>query len=98
MYIVGRRLSSSVRRSLISISNKQVKGKVFSKVTLSNMSSYASGYPDVTVNPAVKQFFEEFYRTSDTPDAHEKYAESFTENAKLVMASKTVNGRSGMIT
>lgn len=60
------------------------------------MSSYASQYPDLTIDPAIKQFFEEFYKISDTPDAHEKYAESFTEDATLVMASKTVKGRSGM--
>lgn len=64
--------------------------------TPSRMSSYASEYPDMTVNPAIKQFFEQFYKTSDTPDAHQQYADSFTENATLVMASKTVKGRAGM--
>jgi len=61
------------------------------------MSSYASQYPDVTIDPAIKQFYEEFYKISDTPDAHEKYAQSFTEDATVVMGSKTAKGRSGMI-
>jgi hypothetical protein len=64
--------------------------------TPSRMSPYASEYPDVNVNPAIREFFEQFYKTSDTPDAHQQYADSFTENATLVMASKTVKGRTGM--
>jgi hypothetical protein len=56
------------------------------------MSSYASQYPDVTIDPAIKQFYEEFYKISDTPDAHEKYAQSFTEDATVVMGSKTAKG------
>ena len=59
------------------------------------MSQYTSQFPDIPVDPALKAYFEEFYKTSDTPEAHEKYAESFTEDATLVMASKTVKGRSG---
>jgi hypothetical protein len=57
--------------------------------------SYASEYPDILVDPAVKAFFEKFYATSDAPDAHESYAKSFTPNATLVMASTTVRGYSG---
>jgi len=45
------------------------------------------------VEDGIKAFFEEFYKTSDTPDAHEKYADSFTKDATLVMASKKGVGR-----
>jgi len=58
--------------------------------------SYKSEYPaGVQVDDGIKAFFEEFYKTSDTPDAHEKYADSFTGDAALVMASKKVVGREG---
>ncbi|UPX12900.1 uncharacterized protein EKO05_0003433 [Ascochyta rabiei] len=56
------------------------------------MSAYASEYPPVEFETAYKRFFEEFYATSDTPDAHEKYVENFTQNATLVMASKKAQG------
>lgn len=59
------------------------------------MSSYASKWPAVEVDPAFKKYFEEFYRTSDTPDAHDKYVEQFTNNATLTMASKTATGSDG---
>jgi len=56
--------------------------------------SYSSQYPPgIQVDDGIKQYFEEFYKTSDTPDAHEKYADSFTEDATLVMASKKAVGR-----
>ncbi|KAE9379173.1 hypothetical protein N431DRAFT_327436 [Stipitochalara longipes BDJ] len=56
--------------------------------------SYKSEYPaGVQVDGGIKAFFEEFYKTSDTPDAHEKYADSFTGNATVVMASKRAEGR-----
>lgn len=60
--------------------------------------SYRAEYPpDTQINDGIKQFFEDFYRTSDTPDAHEKYADSFTNDATLVMASKKGTGRDGEI-
>lgn len=45
------------------------------------MSQYTSQYPDVPVDPAIKKHFEEFYKTSDTPGADEKYTNFFTEDA-----------------
>lgn len=56
------------------------------------MSAYTSQYPSVEFDPAYKKFFEDFYATSDTPDAHEKYIEQFTKDATLVMASKKAVG------
>lgn len=61
------------------------------------MSAYASEYPSVDFDAAYKKFFEEFYATSDTPDAHEKYIENFTDDATLIMASKKVKGSDGML-
>jgi hypothetical protein len=58
--------------------------------------SYASEYPpNVSAADGIKPFLEGFYKTSDTPDADEEYADSFTEDATLVMASKKAVGREG---
>jgi hypothetical protein len=59
------------------------------------MTSYASSYPSISFDPAYKQFFENFYAISDDPKAHEQYAEQFTQDATLVMASKRVKGTAG---
>lgn len=60
--------------------------------------SYASEYPaGIDFDPAYKKFFEDFYAVSDTPEVHEKYAANFTDDATLIMASKTVNGRAEII-
>jgi hypothetical protein len=61
------------------------------------MSAYASEYPSIEFDSAYKKFFEQFYATSDTPDAHEKYVENFTDDATLIMASKKVRGSDGML-
>lgn len=66
-----------------------------SRLSYSIMTSYASEYPDLSVDPGIREYYETFYKTSDTPEAHEKYAESFTEDATLTIASKTAKGRSG---
>jgi hypothetical protein len=61
------------------------------------MNSYVSQYPPaVEFDPAYKKFFEDFYATSDTAEAHEKYVDYFTKDATLVMASKRVAGREGL--
>jgi len=60
------------------------------------MNSYASQYPAaVAFDPAYTQFFERFYATSDTPEAHEDYVKYFTQDATLIMASKKVVGPEG---
>ena len=41
------------------------------------------------------KFFETFYQISDTPDAHEKYADYFTKDGVMVLASAKVEGREG---
>ena len=47
------------------------------------------------LDPDFKLFFEDFYATSDTPEAHEHYVSYFTGDATLIMASKTVKGSDG---
>ena len=61
--------------------------------------TYKSEYPPGSqIDEGIKTFFEDFYRTSDTPtpDAHKKYAAAFTKDAKLVMISKVARGYDGM--
>ncbi|PSK38137.1 L-2-aminoadipate reductase [Elsinoe australis] len=60
------------------------------------MSQYKSSWPaDQQHDPAYVSFFEKFYKVSDTPDAHDDYADSFTSDATVIMASKKVEGRDG---
>ncbi|TVY31547.1 hypothetical protein LSUB1_G008919 [Lachnellula subtilissima] len=57
--------------------------------------TYKSEYPPGSqIDQGIKTFFEDFYRTSDTPtpDAHEKYAAAFTKDAELIMISKVARG------
>ncbi|EMD90490.1 hypothetical protein COCC4DRAFT_159871 [Bipolaris maydis ATCC 48331] len=58
------------------------------------MNAYASQYPPaIPIDPSYKEFFQAFYATSDTPEAHEDYVKYFTKDATLVMASKIAVGR-----
>ncbi|KAF4627955.1 hypothetical protein G7Y89_g10195 [Cudoniella acicularis] len=62
-------------------------------------NTYKSEYPSgVPVDDGIRSFFEEFYQISDTgtSEAHERYADSFTEDATLIMASKRGVGRDGI--
>ncbi|CAK7221605.1 hypothetical protein SCUCBS95973_004555 [Sporothrix curviconia] len=47
---------------------------------------------DVSADPRAVAFFDTFYKTSDTPTAHEEYVKLFLPDATLVMASKKVVG------
>lgn len=59
--------------------------------------SYASQYPpNVPVNPEIVRFFETFYETSDTEEAHERYVHNFTTYATFILASKTAKGHKGL--
>jgi len=51
----------------------------------------------VAQDPAIVQFFEDFYATSDTPDAHEKYAAMFTDDATFVLGNTNATGSEGML-
>jgi len=60
------------------------------------MSQYRADVPASNlVKPEIRDYYEHFYAVSDTPDAHQKYAELYTKNAKLIMASNEANGRDG---
>ncbi|KAJ5924232.1 hypothetical protein N7466_008419 [Penicillium verhagenii] len=41
---------------------------------------------------AIVSFMQDFYRTSDTESLHEKYVESFTDDATLIMGPKEAKG------
>ena len=41
---------------------------------------------------AIVSFMEDFYRTSDTQELHEKYVHSFTEDATLIMGPREAKG------
>jgi hypothetical protein len=47
--------------------------------------------------PALIAFMEDFYRTSDTESQHEKYVQSFTDDATLIMGPKQAQGSDGML-
>jgi len=56
-------------------------------------SLYQSKFPpDTPIDGGVAKYFEKFYKISDTPNAHQTYAESFTKSATMIMASKISNG------
>jgi hypothetical protein len=59
------------------------------------MKQYTSEYPSIPFDPAFKRFFEDFYATSDSPDAHDEYVDLFTKDATIIMASKKGQGSEG---
>ena len=64
--------------------------------TLDTMAQYEASVPeDGSLKSGIASFFEAFYAISDTAEAHEQYADYFTRDAKLIMASKETSGRQG---
>lgn len=62
------------------------------------MSQYTAAVPsDGQVKPEIQSFFEEFYKASDSPDDHERYADFFTQAAKLIMGPNEAHGRDGTL-
>jgi hypothetical protein len=59
--------------------------------------SYTFPKPTGSQDASIFQFLEQFYRISDTPDAHDVYAEQFAKDATLVMGSKKSYGAAGML-
>lgn len=58
--------------------------------------SYESRYPDdVTVEPAIVKFFQNFYAVSDRPDALDEYLDLFEKDATFILASKSSRGHDG---
>jgi hypothetical protein len=61
-------------------------------------SQYTSTYPpNLPFSPKYRDFISEFYRISDTPDAHDTYVSQFMPSARLVMGSKEANGSEGTV-
>ncbi|KAH7392044.1 hypothetical protein DE146DRAFT_128983 [Phaeosphaeria sp. MPI-PUGE-AT-0046c] len=61
------------------------------------MSNYISE-TQLDLDPDFKSFFQDFYATSDTPDAHEHYVKYFTKDATLMMASRKAQGSDEILT
>ncbi|KAJ5468394.1 hypothetical protein N7475_006146 [Penicillium sp. IBT 31633x] len=62
--------------------------------------SYQIAYDTTRAPPraaALVAFLEDFYRTSDTESLHEKYVQSFTEDATLIMGPKEAKGASAIL-
>lgn len=60
--------------------------------------SYKSDYPaDSTINDGIRQFFQTFYEISDTPDAHDTYANQFTKDATFILGTKKSYGHDGKL-
>jgi len=59
---------------------------------LAKMSNYVADLPSISIDPDIPTFFEKFYAVSDNPSAHEDYARSFTNNARLIMGTKEADG------
>lgn len=61
------------------------------------MSQYTASVPSGgQVRPEIQTFFEEFYKVTDKPDAHERYIDMFTNDAKIFMGVNEFNGRDGI--
>ncbi|KAJ5219128.1 uncharacterized protein N7498_001227 [Penicillium cinerascens] len=62
--------------------------------------SYKIAYDAARAPPhgtAIVEFMEDFYRTSDTESLHEKYVQSFTDDATLIMGPKEAKGSSEIL-
>lgn len=69
---------------------------VLSQDVKATMDQYKSSYPSTPeVPPSLRQYFEAFYKISDTPEAHEGYVDCFTKDAIVIMASARVEGSDG---
>lgn len=61
-----------------------------------SQSQYIAETPTGDLVPkSIVNFFERFYKISDSPDQHEEYAGCFTEDGVMVLASSRVEGRKG---
>ncbi|KAL9076665.1 MAG: hypothetical protein Q9157_003582 [Trypethelium eluteriae] len=62
------------------------------------MSSYVADVPTgIPFDPQIRRFFEEFYAVSDSPTEHERYANHFTPDATVIMASNKFQGTSDIL-
>jgi len=54
--------------------------------------------PNTDLDPGMVKFFEKFYEVSDTPSAHEAYADSFADDATFMIGVKQVKGKEDIYT
>lgn len=60
------------------------------------MSTYTGQTPsDLTLDPRIIPFFENFYAYSDNPSdaSHDNYVDSLTSDGVLIMGTKKAEGR-----
>lgn len=61
-------------------------------------SQYIASVPsDGSIPSEIVEYFSKFYEISDSPAHHEKYADMFTADGKIIMASNRVQGREGKV-
>jgi hypothetical protein len=98
--------TSDLRNTPVALKHMQTPNSTTANLILSEspstpqfnkMSNYMSE-TQLDLDPDFKSFFQDFYATSDTPDAHEHYVKYFTDDATLIMASKKVQGSEGHLT
>lgn len=59
-------------------------------------SQYIPSVPsDGSIPSEIVEYFSKFYEISDSPANHEKYADMFTADGTIIMASNRVQGREG---
>lgn len=67
-----------------------------SRSAAATMSQYLASIPaDGQVRQEIQTFFEKFFTISDTPGAHDEYANYFTKNGTLIMGPAETSGRDG---
>lgn len=60
------------------------------------MSQYTASVPsDGQVREEIKTFVEKFFAVSDSPGAHDEYANCFTKNGTLIMGPAETSGHDG---
>ncbi|KAL9536014.1 hypothetical protein SMMN14_01677 [Sphaerulina musiva] len=61
-------------------------------------SQYIASVPsDGSIPSEIVEYFSKFYEISDSPANHEKYADMFTADGTIIMASNRVQGREAII-
>jgi hypothetical protein len=62
-------------------------------VLTATMSTYKGSTPsNPKVDPRIVEFYQNFYRVSDDPSAHDEYVDAMTKDGTLVMGSKKAVG------
>lgn len=61
-------------------------------------SQYIASVPsDGSIPSEIVEYLSKFYEISDSPANHEKYADMFTADGTIIMASNRVQGREGKV-